>query len=64
MRIIVVIEIKTLKVDLFSVKTLAAKFIGVNSRTISRAIESGRIVKGRWKFTEQEVTKMKGRGTF
>jgi hypothetical protein len=61
MIVIVKNDLKT--VEIFSVKTLAAKYIGCNVKTVSRAIKTGRIIKG-YLIAEREVERLKGKGRF
>lgn len=59
MDIIIVLNLRSNKVGLFSTKSLAAKDTECNERTVARAIISGKVVKGTYLFSVGEVEKLK-----
>ena len=58
---IVILDTQAQIVDLYTSKSGAGRKLGINSRTIFRHLKNGKLIKGRWKVTEQEVNKIQGR---
>ena len=63
MEIIVVLNLKTNKVALFTAKTLAGRFTGCSERTVARGIR-GVAVKKKYLFSQPGLVKLKKRPTF
>lgn len=64
MEIIVVLNLKTNKVALFTAKTLAGRFTGCSERTVARGIIRGVAVKKKYLFSQPGLVKLKKRPTF